>query len=214
MRDVLDTGSAARFELKIEADDEIWPIKVDPAEFETALVNLVINARDAMPQGGTVTVSASNIVIDDGDHQGRFCRHQGQGHRRRHSRRRACEDIRSVLYDQSRLARARVSGFRRSTALRIRRAARSGSRANWAKARRSSLCLPRSAAALAGRPGRRQDARATGTVLLVEDNPDVAIAIHRSAGRTRLRGSLGVGCRRALSAKSPPMASTLFSAIS
>ena len=72
MREVLDTGLGSAIELQIEADDGIWPIKVDPAEFETALVNLVLNARDAMPQGGKVTVHASNVFMDDGVVRGDF----------------------------------------------------------------------------------------------------------------------------------------------
>jgi CheY-like chemotaxis protein/two-component sensor histidine kinase len=43
---------------------EIWPVKVDANEFELALVNLALNARDAMPDGGTLTISTSRIDID------------------------------------------------------------------------------------------------------------------------------------------------------
>ncbi|HEY8575611.1 MAG TPA: response regulator [Devosia sp.] len=46
--------------LKWELDEDLWPAFVDSGELELALMNLVINARDAMPNGGTVTVSGSN----------------------------------------------------------------------------------------------------------------------------------------------------------
>src|SRR5204862_5025076 len=52
--------------------DDIWPVTVDPAEFETALVNLVVNARDAMPNGGSITIRADNIHIDDGVRNGDY----------------------------------------------------------------------------------------------------------------------------------------------
>jgi signal transduction histidine kinase/CheY-like chemotaxis protein len=46
--------------LKWELDEGLWPTFVDSSELELALMNLVINARDAMPGGGTVTVSGIN----------------------------------------------------------------------------------------------------------------------------------------------------------
>src|SRR5204863_1959784 len=44
----------------VEGDRGVWPVMVDVAEFETALVNLVVNARDAMTGGGVITISARN----------------------------------------------------------------------------------------------------------------------------------------------------------
>jgi PAS domain S-box-containing protein len=61
LRDVLNSGLGNAVSLRIDVPDDIWNIVVDPNEFETALVNLVINARDAMPKGGSVIVSAKNI---------------------------------------------------------------------------------------------------------------------------------------------------------
>jgi CheY-like chemotaxis protein len=46
-----------------EVAPDTWPIHVDPSEFELALVNLALNARDAMPQGGMITLSAENVRL-------------------------------------------------------------------------------------------------------------------------------------------------------
>jgi len=72
VREVLDTGLGSSVELHLEVDEGVWPVTVDPAEFETALVNLVINARDAMPKGGSVKVRANNAHIDDGIRKGDY----------------------------------------------------------------------------------------------------------------------------------------------
>ncbi|MDB5613478.1 MAG: putative sensor/response regulator hybrid protein [Devosia sp.] len=53
--------------LRWELEEELWPAFVDSSELELALMNLVINARDAMPSGGTVTVSATNRHLADGE---------------------------------------------------------------------------------------------------------------------------------------------------
>jgi PAS domain S-box-containing protein len=52
-------GSTIRVELEVAPD--VWPIEVDAAELETALLNAAVNARDAMPEGGTITLSAENV---------------------------------------------------------------------------------------------------------------------------------------------------------
>ena len=48
---------------------EVWPIKVDASELELALVNLVLNARDAMSKGGVVTITAENVNLSRSDTQ-------------------------------------------------------------------------------------------------------------------------------------------------
>jgi CheY-like chemotaxis protein len=53
--------------LVMEVPPDLWPVRVDPNEFELALVNIVINARDAMPKGGVITLSAGNVVLPDGE---------------------------------------------------------------------------------------------------------------------------------------------------
>jgi CheY-like chemotaxis protein/two-component sensor histidine kinase len=46
--------------------DGIWPIQVDRAQFEAALLNLAVNARDAMPDGGDLTISVENQAVEEG----------------------------------------------------------------------------------------------------------------------------------------------------
>jgi PAS domain S-box-containing protein len=50
-------------EIKLAMVDKLWPVVVDRLQFETALVNLAVNARDAMPEGGCLTVEIGNRVI-------------------------------------------------------------------------------------------------------------------------------------------------------
>ncbi|MBT6442044.1 MAG: PAS domain S-box protein, partial [Alphaproteobacteria bacterium] len=45
--------------------DGLWPCKVDRSEIENALLNLIINARDAMPNGGMITVTSTNATLDN-----------------------------------------------------------------------------------------------------------------------------------------------------
>ncbi len=59
-------------EFKISLDPTLGRVKADPGQIEQVLLNLVINARDAMPQGGRLTIEACNVEMDDsykGEHQ-------------------------------------------------------------------------------------------------------------------------------------------------
>jgi signal transduction histidine kinase len=52
--------------IKVQADDGLWLCHVDPALLHTALLNLALNARDAMPDGGVLEIETTNIVVDEG----------------------------------------------------------------------------------------------------------------------------------------------------
>jgi signal transduction histidine kinase len=43
---------------------DVWPICADPGQFQSALINMAVNARDAMPQGGKLVMETRNIVLD------------------------------------------------------------------------------------------------------------------------------------------------------
>ena len=47
-------------EVSIDCGTDIWPVYLDPSQFEAAVVNLVVNARDAMPGGGRIEIAAFN----------------------------------------------------------------------------------------------------------------------------------------------------------
>jgi len=53
-------------EVKLVADDRLWPCHVDPAQLETALLNLTLNGRDAMRDGGTLEIEVRNVTLDEG----------------------------------------------------------------------------------------------------------------------------------------------------
>jgi PAS domain S-box-containing protein len=172
IRQVLDTGVGRAVRLAFDVDAAVWPVTVDVVEFETALVNLVINARDAMPSGGTITISANNRTIagakDTGDFVEIGVEDTGQG---------VAPDILTKIFDPffttkpvgkgTGLGLSQVHGF-------VHQAGGAVSvKSELGKGTRVTILLPRERAI------RRVDddaveIGASGTVLLVEDNPEVA----------------------------------------
>lgn len=51
-------------EIRPVVSDDVWRAVADPGQLETAILNLAINARDAMPDGGTLTIEAANATLD------------------------------------------------------------------------------------------------------------------------------------------------------
>jgi PAS domain S-box-containing protein len=174
VRQVLDTGLGGAVTLLVEAAPDLWPITVDVAEFETALVNLVVNARDALPNGGVVKIGARNTTLEEqfggGDYVAISVTDNGVG---------IPEDVVSKVFDPffttkpvgkgTGLGLSQVHGFAHQAGGTVSLASELG------KGTTVTICLPR------GEPEHRSSegaisAGGTGTVLLVEDNPDVALA--------------------------------------
>src|SRR5690606_36521487 len=68
LRSMMDTTIGSRNTLHLSFAEDVARVESDESQFETAVINLVINARDAMSEGGSVTISARNITtaVDEG----------------------------------------------------------------------------------------------------------------------------------------------------
>jgi len=174
VRDIL--GSALDgSDLVIDIASDAWPISIDVGEFEIALVNLAVNARDAMPGGGTVTISTRNVRLDNercpaGDYLALTFADTGIG---------IPQDMLERVFDPffttkahgkgTGLGLSQVHGFAHQAGGSVSVTSTLG------KGTTFTLYLPRATPRLAAVAGDAEPRR-TGTVLLVEDNPDVADA--------------------------------------
>lgn len=61
MRELLDRSLRGDVHVTFDFPDTLWPVEVDPGELELVVLNLAVNARDAMPDGGTIIVRAENL---------------------------------------------------------------------------------------------------------------------------------------------------------
>jgi signal transduction histidine kinase len=70
MDELLQRSINETIRLDMQLDEQLWVAEADPNQLESALLNLVINARDAMPNGGRLLVSTSNQHFDEDFTQG------------------------------------------------------------------------------------------------------------------------------------------------
>jgi two-component system, cell cycle sensor histidine kinase and response regulator CckA len=63
--DLLRRTLGERIEVRMRLADGLWPALADPAQMESAITNLAINARDAMPDGGILTIETANRPLDE-----------------------------------------------------------------------------------------------------------------------------------------------------
>jgi PAS domain S-box-containing protein len=64
LADLIRHSLGERIAVEFTVPDDPWNAKIDPGQLENAILNLALNARDAMPDGGTVTVEVSNATLD------------------------------------------------------------------------------------------------------------------------------------------------------
>jgi signal transduction histidine kinase/CheY-like chemotaxis protein len=64
MSDLLQRTIGERIDVRTVLDPEAWNIETDPTELEAAILNLAVNARDAMPAGGQLVIETANVVLD------------------------------------------------------------------------------------------------------------------------------------------------------
>jgi PAS domain S-box-containing protein len=171
VREVLDTGVGSSIRLAFDFGENIWPITVDIAEFDTALVNLVINARDAMPGGGTITVAARNVPAeaDTPDFVAISVEDSGQG---------IAPDVLDKIFDPffttkpvgkgTGLGLSQVHGFAHQAGGTVK------VRSELGEGTIVTILLPRNEADVIQDRVPLSEIGGSGTVLLVEDNPDVA----------------------------------------
>jgi PAS domain S-box-containing protein len=63
---LLRSALGAQIEIKQRLEPHAWRALIDPTQLTTAILNLSVNARDAMPEGGKLTLETDNVVLDEG----------------------------------------------------------------------------------------------------------------------------------------------------
>ncbi|GAB3514334.1 ATP-binding protein [Pseudoxanthomonas daejeonensis] len=178
MAELLHGSLRGDIRLQLELSPDLWPVLVDPGELELAILNLAVNARDAMAGSGTITISGRNVVEDAINETGEFVhlaiRDTGSG---------MSEEVQARVFEPffttkdvgkgSGLGLAQVYGFARQSGGSVAIDSEPGQGATI------TLRLPRShqtPTASAGIESHVAEATGSSTdcVLLVEDDAEVA----------------------------------------
>ena len=178
VRELLKASLGGAIQLKVDIPSSVWSVEVDPGELELALLNLAVNARDAMPGGGSLTIVARNVQLRRGeidpDREGEFVavtvRDTGVG---------IPPDILARVFEPffttkevdrgTGLGLSQVYGFVEQSGGRLTVTSELGAGTNF------TMYLPRTGKAVQAQAEPLEaDAPRGARVLVVEDNPDVA----------------------------------------
>ncbi|CAM4009310.1 Blue-light-activated protein [Pseudomonas reidholzensis] len=66
MHELIGRSVGPHIRLDSRCAPDLWPVRIDPPQLESALLNLCINARDAMPLGGEISIRCDNVELDAG----------------------------------------------------------------------------------------------------------------------------------------------------
>jgi two-component system cell cycle sensor histidine kinase/response regulator CckA len=65
LRMLVDRMTGTHVKLEVHYGRDLWPVRTDLGQFEQVLINLAVNARDAMPNGGTITIRTRNLPAEE-----------------------------------------------------------------------------------------------------------------------------------------------------
>src|SRR3954470_12898642 len=179
-REILRQSIPRDIEIELQLSGQEIPVRIDPDEYEIALLNLTLNARDAMPDGGRITISVGTAELDENSPAGGLAgkvaviafSDTGSG---------IAEDIRARILEPffttkkvdrgTGLGLSQVYGFVQQSKGAITVTSRPGTGTTF------ELLLPRCDEGLQAESKAADDAAPpvkSATVLLVEDHPDVS----------------------------------------
>ena len=104
---VLSGAIGEGIEIIARIDKDLDPVRIDPAQVQQAILNLVANARDAMPGGGTLTIDLTNTELDESSARvlqhpgGPLCDARRDGYRTWYPSADKAASVRTVLYHQT-----------------------------------------------------------------------------------------------------------------
>ncbi|MBL6954811.1 MAG: response regulator [Alphaproteobacteria bacterium] len=65
MKELIATALTPSINVENRLADNLWSVEIDPGDLEDAILNLALNARDAMPEGGALVIETANRVLDE-----------------------------------------------------------------------------------------------------------------------------------------------------